>query len=224
MCYCSLPQGWNEQSKVRRASATHCASLSYCPRLIIPMTSVLILHNTPCSSCRPPRGDHTCFCFRLNSVTIATGSGSSVSLNTVSFFKSAYARQHPLVPPSAFLDNDDDRGCYLKTKDDEKEDERMHVREVSDGLGHGQRAGFARRFSGVREGHASGSKSRRRSSTGTLGMEPYTMSSYYEHVKTDYISGDASVLMFGATASRQVGTVQVSSHTTPHHTPHHIHN
>jgi hypothetical protein len=104
----------------------------------------------------------------------------------------------------------------LKAKDDEKEDERMLAREVSDGLGHGQRAGNARRFSGVREGHSSGSKSRRRSSTGTLGAEPYTMNSYFEHVKTDYISGDASVLMFGATASRQVRTVLTAHHITSH--------
>ena len=34
--------------------------------------------------------------------------------------------------------------------------------------------------------------------------EPYTMDSYVEYVKTSYISADASVLMFGATASRQV--------------------
>ena len=46
--------------------------------------------------------------------------------------------------------------------------------------------------------------------------EPYTMDSYVEHVKTNYISGDASVLMFGATASRQVG--QHTQHTT-HNTP-----
>jgi hypothetical protein len=89
----------------------------------------------------------------------------------------------------------------LKAKDDEKEDERMLAREVSDGLGHGQRAGNARRFSGVREGHSSGS---------------YTMNSYFEHVKTDYISGDASVLMFGATASRQVRTVLTAHHITSH--------
>jgi hypothetical protein len=189
----------------------------------MPVTSSLILCNTPrfSSSTCLPRGDHTCFCFRLNSVTIATGSGSSVSLNTVSFFKSAYARQHPLAPPSAyFLDTDDDRGGHLKAKDDEKEDERMQAREVSDGLGHGQRAGHARRFSGVREGHSSGSKSRRRSSTGTLGVEPYTMNSYVEHVKTDYISGDASVLMFGATASRQVRTALTANHTILRITPH----
>lgn len=163
-----------------------------------------------------PRGDHTCFCFRLNSVTIATGTGSSVSLNTVSFFKSAYARQNPLAPPSAyFLDNDDERGGLAKDKDDEKEDDRPLVREVSEGMGQGPgpRAGNARRSSGVKEGVTTGSKDRnaRRSSTGQLGLglEPYTMSSYFEHVKTDYISGDASVLMFGATASRQVCTAHV---------------
>ena len=212
--------GTNNQRSDRRHTQ-HTVLVSSVPLIsLTPANLSLILCKTPYLPSCLSRGDHTCFCFRLNSVTIATGSGSSVSLNTVSFFKSAYARQHPLAPPSAyFLESDDERGAHLKAKDDEKEDDRVQPREVSDGLGHGQRerAGHTRRFSGVKEGHSSGSKSRRRSSTGTLGLEPYTMSSYYEHVKTDYISGDASVLMFGATASRQVCTALNTHTTTPHH-------
>lgn len=197
------------------------------------------------------RGDHSCFCFRLNSVAVPTGSSSPVSLNAVSFFKSAHARQHPPHTTSVNVGDSDEEG-----EPTGKELEMEWVRAVGElpygeevelsGMGLEQEFGgngdfeTTRRYSTLKEGLGGGGgvrdkdkeKDRERerdrdrerdgptsfNSGGGGGTgagigtgirngvipEPYTMASYVEHVKTAYIAGDASVLMFGATASRQV--------------------
>ena len=195
-------------------------------------------------------GDHSCFCFRLNSVAVPSGSSSPVSLNTVSFFKSAHARQHPPPAPSIVAGDSEEEG-----EPTGRELEMEWVRAVGEmpyreevvgtGMGLDQECGgngdndTTRRYSTMKEGVAAGvrekDKERDRdrdrdgpasfNSGGGAGTgvgnrsgvipEPYTMASYVEHVKTAYIAGDASVLMFGATASRQVRAANQAMRLAP---------
>ena len=141
------------------------------------------------------RGDLSCSCFRLNSVMISTGASSSVSLNTVSLFKSALARKLPPKIPS------------LTGSDSAEEEINLAVGadaisgELDDSYHRGH--GSQKRIQRGGDGDLKNPKVSPPKVTGTS-SEQYTMDSYVEQVKTNYISGDASVLMFGATASRQV--------------------
>lgn len=182
-------------------------------------------------------------------MAVPTGSSSPVSLNAVSFFKSAHARQHPPHPTAVNVGDSDEEG-----EPTGKELEMEWVRAVGElpygedvelsGMGLEQEFGgngdfeTTRRYSTLKEGLAGGMRDKDKERdrerdrdrdgptsfnsggggtgagtgigagvrNGTAGVipEPYTMASYVEHVKTAYIAGDASVLMFGATASRQV--------------------
>ena len=147
-----------------------------------------------------------------------------MSLNTVSFFKSAQARKHPLGNPP-ILDIEGEGQGNVKEEKDKNSDvngEGVQVQVLGLGLGVGQGAGVRNsyRHSSAREGPNSmkskekekdREKERERGEVGKspgsqsgMPAEPYTMDSYVDFVKNNYISGDASVLMFGATASRQV--------------------
>lgn len=130
----------------------------------------------------------------MNSVTISTGASSSVSLNTVSLFKSALARKLPVKISSLTGSDTEEEETSLAAGADgilgETDDSVNRINESDNDKG-AQKAS---------------SKDFRISPRTVTSMnnEHYTMDTYVEQVKTNYISGDASVLMFGATASRQV--------------------
>ena len=183
-------------------------------------------------------------------MAVPTGSSSPVSLNAVSFFKSAHARQHPPPAPSVIAGDSDDEGEPTGRElemewvravgempyGEEVEGTRMGLDQEFGGNGDFD---TTRRYSTMKEGVAAGvrekdkERDRDRDRDGPASFnsgggaekgvgnrsgvipEPYTMASYVEHVKTAYIAGDASVLMFGATASRQVRAVNQAMRPAP---------
>jgi hypothetical protein len=150
------------------------------------------------------RGDSSCFCFRLNSLVLNTG-GTQTSINTVSSFKSAYARKYPAKPPTSMVSTVNVEGD--RDPGDEGEGAADDAGAVGAGAGAGAAAGTTsnKRAEGAR-------RQQQRRSPYPLHVRPepfdeskeaYTLGRYVDFVKTRYINGDASVLMFGATASRQ---------------------
>lgn len=126
-------------------------------------------------------------------------------LNTVSFFKSVQARKHPPVTPSAVDIEGEEQGGNTK-----EEKDKSSKKDDAQGQGGGVRNSY-RHSSTKDRPNSMKSKERERGEAGKssgsqsgIPAEPYTMDSYVDFVKNNYISGDASVLMFGATAARQV--------------------
>ena len=133
-----------------------------------------------------------------------------MSLNTISLFKSASARRLQQVGT---------RGSSQGRDGSSSEDQKFHALASPQGQ---MMSGETEEEEGRRQGQGQYNKSasahqkdregshhslHHHNSEKEKEKEPYTMDSYVEHIKTNYISGDASVLMFGATACRQVSNL-----------------
>ena len=137
-------------------------------------------------------------------MTISTGASSSVSLNTVSLFKSALARKLPVKISSLISSDTEDEETSLA--------DGALGGEIDDSLNRVNDSDKDKGNQKVVEGNSKDIRVSPRTVT-SMNNEQYTMDSYVEQVKTNYISGDASVLMFGATASRQVNKKQYAHNT-----------
>ena len=146
------------------------------------------------------RGDSSCFCFRLNSLVLNTG-GTQTSINTVSSFKSAYARKYPAKPPTSLMSTVNAEGEAAMAMGDDPEAATEDPVEAGAGTGAG--TGASRRAEGKRRQRRAAHPLHVRPEPFDETKETYTIGRYVDFVKTRYINGDASVLMFGATASRQ---------------------